>query len=206
MALTAERIGEGIAWLAACDPRLAEVVRRVGPPPPRPRPRGLEGLLRAIVTQQISARAAEGIWKRLRERADPSDPEALLALGPEGLRQVGFSRAKAAYALGLAAQVADGRIRLEALPVDDEAAIALLMSIKGLGRWSAEIYLLFAEGRPDVLPAGDLALRVEAARILDARERLSERALRAHAERWRPYRGVAAFLLWHARSAQPQAG
>ena len=103
----------------------------------------------------------------------------------------------------LAGHVLDGSLPLDALPADDEEAIRLLSSVKGLGRWSAEIYLLFAEGRGDVFPAGDLAVQVQAGRMFLDGERPSEKALRTLADGWRPHRGTAALFLWHCYNAPP---
>jgi DNA-3-methyladenine glycosylase II len=109
-----------------------------------------------------------------------------------------LSRQKSSYARSLAEAVASGSLNLSALPRDDEDAIAQLVAIKGIGRWSAEIYLLFAEGRPDVFPAGDLAVMVELGRLLGLPDKPSEKQLRELAEAWRPYRGAAAVLAWHS--------
>jgi DNA-3-methyladenine glycosylase II len=113
------------------------------------------------------------------------------------LRAVGLSRQKSSYARSLAEGVTSGRLDLSALPEDDEEAIAQLVAIKGIGRWSAEIYLLFAEGRGDIWPAGDLAVQIECGQILGLDERPTERETRALAEAWRPYRGAAAIFAWH---------
>jgi DNA-3-methyladenine glycosylase II len=202
--LTAERIAEGLAALSAIDPRLADQAVRLGPPEPRIRPRGYESLLRAIVSQQVSTAAAASIWRKLEAGiGDLSDPAVLIAADPDALRACGLSRMKASYAQSLAAHVADGSLPLDALPADDEAAIALLSSVRGLGRWSAEIYLLFAEGRADVFPAGDLAVQVQAGRLLGLESRPTEKQLRELAEPWRPHRGVAAMFLWHCYNAPP---
>ena len=130
--------------------------------------------------------------------ASPPDLERLLAASDEELRAVGQSRQKAGYLRSLAGLVLSGELDLANLPVDDEEAIALLTKVKGIGRWSAEIYLLFAEGRGDVWPAGDLAVQIEVGRLLGLDERPSEKQLRALAEAWRPHRGAAAVLAWHS--------
>ncbi|WP_174279032.1 DNA-3-methyladenine glycosylase family protein, partial [Sphingomonas bacterium] len=113
------------------------------------------------------------------------------------LRTAGLSRQKAGYARSLADEVASGRLPLAVLPADDEAAIAALTRVKGIGRWSAEIYLLFAEGRPDIWPAGDLAVQIEVGRLLGHPDRPSERRTRELADAWRPHRGAAAIFAWH---------
>lgn len=202
--LTAPRIADAMRQLAACDPVMAAAFARHGPPEPRIRAPGYETLLRAIVSQQVSTAAAASIWRKLEAGVgDPSDPSVLAACEPDALRSFGLSRQKASYAISLASHVLDGTLPLDALPADDEEAIRLLSSVRGLGRWSAEIYLLFAEGRADVFPAGDLAVQVQAGRMWHDGERPSEKALRAQAEAWRPQRGVAALFLWHCYNAPP---
>ena len=115
----------------------------------------------------------------------------------EDLRGAGLSRMKAAYAHSLAEEVLSGRLDFAALPEDDEEAIAAMTRVKGIGRWTAEIYLLFAEGRPDIFPAGDLAVQVELGRILGIEGKPTEKQVRAWAEPWRPHRGAAAVMAWH---------
>jgi DNA-3-methyladenine glycosylase II len=198
MVLTVESLNRSIDGLIALEPAFGAVVARSGYPEPRVRPRGYETLLRTIIGQQVSVKAAASIWNKLAAGlGDLSDPAILLASDEERLRSFGLSRQKQSYARSLAQLVADGALDLMALPQEDEAAIACLTSVKGIGRWSAEIYLLFAEGRPDIWPAGDLAVQIEIGRILGHAARPSERAVRALAEGWRPHRGAAAILAWH---------
>ncbi|WP_157218731.1 DNA-3-methyladenine glycosylase family protein [Flavisphingomonas formosensis] len=198
MGLTADRIREAMDALAAIEPAFARGLERVGYPEPRVRARGYETLLRTIVGQQVSVSSAAAVWAKLGEILGPArDPAAIAAASDQDLRAAGFSRQKSAYARSLADEVLSGRLDLEALPADDEAAIAALTAVKGIGRWSAEIYLLFAEGRPDIWPAGDLAVQIEVGRILGLNSRPDERATRALAERWRPHRGSAAIFSWH---------
>lgn len=202
--LDAARIADAMAALARADPLIAEAHARLGPPPPRLRPAGYATLLRAIVSQQVSTVAAAAIWRKLEAGlGDVADPALIAAASPDALRAFGLSQRKAEYAIGLAAHVQDGSLPLDRLPDDDEEAIRLLSSLRGLGRWTAEIYLLFAEGRADVFPAGDLAVQVQAGRLWFADERPTEKTLRAHGEKWRPYRGVAAMFLWHCYNAPP---
>lgn len=198
MGLSAEQIQTALDALAGLDSSVADAIARVGYPEPRIRERGYETLLRTIVGQQVSVAAAASIWRKL-ETATGGDlsPEALLKTSDEALRVAGLSRQKASYAKSLAEEVASGRLDLHALPADDEEAIAALSSVKGIGRWSAEIYLLFAEGRPDVWPAGDLAVQIELGRILGLDQRPTERMTRTLVEHWRPHRGAAAIFLWH---------
>jgi DNA-3-methyladenine glycosylase II len=143
------------------------------------------------------------MWSKLEAGfGDPPDLERLLAGNDEELRAAGLSRQKAGYVRSLAGLVLSGELDLAALPEDDEQAIALLTRIKGIGRWSAEIYLLFAEGRPDIWPAGDLAVQIEVGRLLGYDEKPGEKRLRELAEPWRPYRGAAAVLAWHSYNSQ----
>jgi DNA-3-methyladenine glycosylase II len=161
-------------------------------------------MLRAMVGQQVSIKAAAAIWARLEEATGGcGDPARVAAASDEAMRGAGLSRQKVAYARSLADAVLSGELDFDRLPQDDEEAIARLVRIKGIGRWSAEIYLLFAEGRPDVWPAGDLAVQIEIGRILGLAERPSEKAIRVLAEAWRPHRGAAAIFAWHHRRALP---
>jgi DNA-3-methyladenine glycosylase II len=139
------------------------------------------------------------MWTKLEAAfGSPPDLTALLSASDEELRAAGMSRQKSGYIRSLAQLVISGELDLEALPQDNEEAIALLTRIKGIGRWSAEIYLLFAEGRPDIWPAGDLAVQIEIGRLLGLPDKPSEKHLREVAEAWRPYRGAAAVLAWHS--------
>jgi DNA-3-methyladenine glycosylase II len=189
---TLEDVEEGAAWLAAREPRFAEALALTGPLPLRRRPDGFEALLGAIVSQQVSVAAANAIWARM-EAAGATDPAALALMPDEAMRACGLSRQKIAYARGLAASGVDfGALR--ALPTDD--VVRTLVEMKGIGVWTAEIYAMFSLGRADVFAPGDLALQ-DATRVLfrlDARPK--EKALRALAEAWSPWRAVAARLLW----------
>lgn len=198
MGLSAEQLRSGLDSLAASEPAIAAAIARVGYPEPRIRDRGYATLLRTIIGQQVSVQAAASIWTKLETQVgDLTDPATVAAASDEALRAAGLSRQKASYARSLADEVTSGRLDLDRLPADDEEAIAQLVQIKGIGRWSAEIYLLFAEGRADVWPAGDLAVQIEIGRILGHAERPSEKLTRALAESWRPHRGAAAILAWH---------
>ena len=198
MVTTAESLRGAIDALILAEPKFADVVGRVGYPESRQRPTGYDTLLRTIIGQQVSVKAAASIWTKLEAGlGDLTRPETILASDEQTLRSFGLSRQKQSYALSLARLVSDGALDLHHLPKDDEEAIALLTQVKGIGRWSAEIYLLFAEGRPDIWPAGDLAVQIEVGRLLGLAERPSERKVRAVAENWRPYRGAAAVLAWH---------
>jgi DNA-3-methyladenine glycosylase II len=199
MVRTTTSIRDHVEALAGREPVFAQVVEKHGVPAPRNSKRGAETLLRTIVGQQVSVAAARSMWAKL-EGAYGAPPELplLLAATDEELRTAGISRQKAGYIRSLAKLVISGELDLDGLPADDEEAIALLTKIKGIGRWSAEIYLLFAEGRADVWPAGDLAVQIEIGRLLGLPDKPSEKQLRELAEPWRPYRGAAAVLAWHS--------
>ncbi len=180
------------------DPRLATIEQQAGPLPWRVRPTGFPGLLQAIVAQQISNGAARAIWARLAALPAVLTPAGLLALGDEALLGAGLSRPKVAHARALAAAFADGRLGADALAaLDDTAALAAITAVRGLGPWTAEVYLLFAEARADVFPAGDIAVAGAAADLLGLPARPGPVALRQLAEAWRPHRALAARLLWH---------
>lgn len=184
--------------LIARDPDLATIEARAGALPWRSRPAGFPGLLQAIVGQQISNQAAAAIWGRLRVLPGAVDPAGLVALSDEALRGAGLSRPKVAHARSLAAAFLDGTLEQAHLAgLDDEAAIATIATVRGMGRWSAEVYLLFALGRHDVFPAADLALAAAAAHLKGLPARPTQIELRALAEPWRPARALAARLLWH---------
>ena len=199
MVRTNSSIQEHVEALASREPAFARVVEKLGVPPPRKSEPGAHTLLRTIVGQQVSAAAARSMWSKLEAGFGmPPDLTLLLAASDEEMRAAGMSRQKAGYIRSLAELVTSRELDLGNLPEDDEEAIALLTKIKGIGRWSAEIYLLFAEGRADVFPAGDLAVMVEIGRLMGLPEKPSEKQLRELAEPWRPYRGAAAVLAWHS--------
>ena len=199
MVRTTESLHASIDELARREAAFARVLEEKGRPEPRSSEPGVGTLLRTIVGQQVSVAAARAMWTKLTARfGEPADLAALLEADDATLREAGLSRQKAGYARSLAGLVLSGELDLAKLPSDDEEAIAELIKIKGIGRWSAEIYLLFAEGRPDAFPAGDLAVQVELGRLLGHEERPSEKQLREWAEAWRPHRGAAAVLAWHS--------
>jgi len=206
MGLSAEQLKASLDALAEIEPVFAQALARAGYPEPRIREPGYETLLRTIVGQQVSVAAAASMWTKLEAAlGDTSDPQKMLDASDELLRSAGLSRQKSGYARSLAGLVASGELNLQHLPDDDEEAIAQLMKIKGIGRWSAEIYLLFAEGRPDIWPAGDLAVMREVGTLLGLEERPDEKKTRELAERWRPHRGAAAIFAWHHYKTGMQA-
>lgn len=198
MVTTTDTLRNSLDAIAAIEPGFGAALGRVGYPEPRLREPGYETLLRTIVGQQVSVAAAAAVWRKLEaELGAGCAPDALLSRDHDALRACGLSRQKQGYARSLAEMVLSGALDLNALPADDEEAIAQLIQIKGIGRWSAEIYLLFAEGRPDIWPAGDLAVQIEVGRILGLPERPSEKMTRQLAEAWRPHRGAVAIMAWH---------
>ena len=189
---TEQCMAEGAAWLAAHDPRFAAALLMTGPLPLRRRADGFSALLDAIVAQQVSVASARAIWGRL-EAAGLTDPAAMAMASDEALRDVGMSRQKARYGR----ELARNDMNFAALRTRPDAEIiTALIALPGIGRWTAEIYAMFALGRADVFAPGDLALQ-EAARVLfDLQERPTERALREMAMAWSPWRAVAAGALW----------
>jgi DNA-3-methyladenine glycosylase II len=187
-----------IETLIAVDPDFAAVIERAGPLPWRRRTPGFPGLLQAIVAQMISNQAAAAIWGRLRAIPGALDPALLMDLSDDALRGAGLSRPKVVHARALAAAFLDGTLSADRIALlDDEAAIVTIGSIKGMGRWTAEIYLLFALDRLDVFPSGDIALAAALADLKGLPERPGPKALRELAMAWQPVRSLAARLLWH---------
>ncbi|MEO1192571.1 MAG: DNA-3-methyladenine glycosylase 2 family protein [Pseudomonadota bacterium] len=184
--------------LAARDPALAAALAQAGLPPRRQGKTGFPGLLSIIVSQQVSTASARAIMDRLHAALPEATPAALLALDEGVLRAVGLSRPKMRYARALAEDVLAKRFSFATLDgLNDADAITYLCQAKGIGPWSAEIYLLFSLRRPDIMPAGDLALQVAAQRMKGLADRPDESALRHLAEAWSPHRSAAARFLWH---------
>jgi DNA-3-methyladenine glycosylase II len=200
-------LAAGVAALARRDSRLAQLARRHGCPPLWGRRAGFATLLRIILEQQVSLASARALYRRLGRVTRTVSPDAILVLGTGGLRAIGFTRQKASYAVGLAEQVQSRRLALGALPrLPDIEAAARLVQVPGVGPWTAAIYLLMALRRPDVWPPGDLALHKALAR-LDGMDVLpTSRQAEARAAAWRPYRAVAARLLWQNYLAERRVG
>lgn len=188
----------GVRRLVEADPALAAVQRRWGDPPFWSRPPGFPTLIHIILEQQVSLASALAAFRRVSEMAAPLAPASFLALDDNQLRVAGFSRQKAAYGRELARTLLDGELDLDALQdLDDDMARACLLRVKGIGPWSAEIYLLMALRRPDVWPLGDLALAAAVQDVTGLDHRPDRSELEQIGERWRPWRAVAARLLWH---------
>jgi DNA-3-methyladenine glycosylase II len=191
-------LAEGISVLTA-EPVFADILERSGPPRFRRRRNGFGTLLHIILEQQVSIDAAAAMHHRLVGLCRPLAPETFLALDDATLRSCGFSRQKMGYARDLAAAVESGEFDFTRLAAsDDETALAELLALRGIGRWSAEIYLLFALGRPDIWPAADLGLQMAIGERLSLGSRPSELELRRRGEAWRPWRSVAACLFWQS--------
>jgi DNA-3-methyladenine glycosylase II len=196
--LDAGSLNDGIGYLCGCDAHLAKVIETCGSPPLRDAEPGFPALLRSIVAQQVSTHAARSIWNRLLSLSGSLSPESFLAAGTDALRAAGLSGQKIRYGQALAAAVLEGSLNLSALPaMSDEEAIAELVKAKGIGRWTAEIYLMFALGRPDVLPSSDLGLIVAAQSLKGLVDRPTPGQLAEMALAWRPWRSVASLILWH---------
>jgi len=197
--LTGARFADAVAELAAADRDLAGVVETFGMPALRRRRQGFATLMLLILEQQVSLASARATFGRLEQRLGGRvAPDGVLALDDAALREIGLSRQKARYGRALAAAVAGGTLRLERLKrMEDEAARAALTAVTGIGAWTADVYLMTALGRPDVWPVGDLALAVAAERVKRLPARPDGSALEALGETWRPWRAVAARILWH---------
>jgi DNA-3-methyladenine glycosylase II len=194
---------EGCAWLTRTEPRFGRALELTGTPPLRRRDGGFGALLHTICAQQLSVASADSVWRKLCA-AGADDPATLLTLSEDRLRELGLSRPKARYATALAEADIDFRA-LATMPEDE--AIAVLTAVKGIGAWTAEIYLMFSIGRADVFAPGDLALQEAARMLFDLPGRPAETAMRAQAAGWSPWRGVAARLLWaYYRVAKQREG
>ncbi len=199
-------LDEGIRCLSPLSP-FAEILATAGAPRFRRRRNSFASLLHTILGQQVSIDAAAAMFLRLSECCRPLAPEPFLALDAGSLRSCGFTRQKMGYARDLARLVLCGRFDFARLEEEsDEEALSSLLALKGIGLWSAEIYLLFCLGRPDIWPASDLGLQIAAGESLRLAARPDEHGLRRLGEAWRPWRSVAACLFWqsylHARRRQ----
>lgn len=194
---TLSDIEAGLEALVLADRRLADICGRSHAVPLRRSEPGFESLASIIVAQQVSTASAAAIWARLKQVIDPLTPEAYIAGGEEAWRFAGLSRPKQKTLLAVAQALAEGGLDLYGLcDLPAEEAIAALTAIKGIGPWTAEVYLLFAAGHPDVFPAGDVALQTAVGHAFAHETRPDAAALRKLAEDWAPWRGVAARLFW----------
>ena len=202
--MTPDFIKQTLDTIAAHDPHVAEALPVYGYPEPRVREPGFGTLMGIITGQQVSVHAAAAIRERLHQLVSPMTPDTFLTTPDEALRAAGLSARKVDYGRSLAAHMLDGHLDAAALNhLSDKDVIAQITAVKGLGRWSADIYMLFALGRADVWPAEDLAVQEALKRLKNLRKRpdraRSERLIR----KWRPYRGVGALFLWHYYKGAP---
>ena len=189
-------VARALKKLLALDPRLVPVAEIAGPLPHRRRSGGFEGLAAIVTAQQISDAAAASIWARLETLVDPFTPATFVGLASEDLRAAGLSGSKIRTLTGIAAAAADGFDLGAVHDLAADQAVTTMTALKGIGPWTAEIYLLFCVGHPDIFPAGDLALQSAVQEALRMRTRPDEKKLRKIAEKWSPWRGVAARLFW----------
>jgi DNA-3-methyladenine glycosylase II len=196
--LTTATLPRAVAELAGRDPDLAGIVERYGAPPLWARRPGFATLVKMILEQQVSLASADAAYRRLAARLGRVTPRGFLGLDARTLRTVGFSRQKAGYCRDLAAAVVEGRLALASLAGRSDGDVrAILIEQRGIGRWTADVFLLMALGRPDVWPPGDIALIRSAQQVKRLRSRPDDEQLDRIARRWRPWRSVAARLLWH---------
>ena len=184
--------------LAAGDPQLKGILDAIGYPPFWTRPNSYETLVLTILEQQVSLLSAYAAYKRLKEKIDPVTPAALLALSDEELRLCSFTRQKIVYARGLATALEGNVLSLQALEFEeDEVVRTELKKLKGIGDWTADIYLLHALRRTDIFPLGDLALVNALKEVKELPKETTKEELLLLGEPWRPYRSVATMMLWH---------
>lgn len=196
-ALTVVTLEVAAKQLARRDPHLGSIFRRLGPPPLWARTRGFPTLVKIILEQQVSLASAASVFARLKKNVVPFQPARMLELGEAHLKSQGLTRQKTAYCLHLAQSITDGRLRLPQLArMSDLDAKTALLELKGIGSWSADIYLLMALGRPDIWPSNDLALATAITELKQLATRPTSNQLAEMAEGWRPYRSVAARMLW----------
>lgn len=198
IALTEETFIEGISQLVARDRDLAQVQSKWGNPPFWTEPPDFSGLVHIILSQQVSLASADAAFARLGGHIEPINPGSFLSLDDDTLKEIGFSRQKAGYVRGFANSILQGEIDLDEIEllVDDIVRVKLLM-LKGIGPWTADIYLLMALRRSDIWPNGDLALAKAVQEIMNLESLPNREDLGAIAERWQPWRSVAARILWH---------
>jgi DNA-3-methyladenine glycosylase II len=199
-----ESFAQGIAYLCQVDPDLQRVDKEFGPPPLWRRAPGFQTLVHIILEQQVSTASAEATLAKLQKAIPSFTPESFLQLSETELRQIGFSRQKTAYCRGLASAILDGELDLEQLErQDDAAARSSLVRLKGIGNWTADNYLLMVLLRPDIIPAGDLALIAALQELKGLPSRPTVQEVEQIALAWRPWRAVATRFLWHYYLSKP---
>ena len=196
--LTPRTFSQAIKHLCDSDPDLAHILTTLEPPPFRTRKPGFASLMHIILEQQVSLASAKASFDRLRRAVSPLTPERFLKLGDARLKACGFSRQKTAYGRNLAKVIVDGHLKLSALETMDDPSVRVeLLKIKGIGPWTANIYLLTVLRRPDIWPSKDLALAVAAQKLKQLKTRPAPKELESLSMVWKPWRAVAARLLWH---------
>ena len=196
--LTREAFDQGLQFLSARDPDLSRILTKLGPPPMWARAPGFPTLILIILEQQVSLAAARAAYDRLQEAATPLTPGRFLELDDETLKDIGFSRQKAAYGRDLARALVKGHLDLDALVMMPDTDVrAELIKVKGIGPWTADIYLLMALGRPDIMPSADLALATATQKVKNLTSRPTPDELNTISNNWKPWRAVAARILWH---------
>ena len=196
--LTEETFGQGLHFLSDRDSDLAQILTKLGPPPMWAREPGFPTLIHIILEQQVSLASARAAYDRLLEAASPLTPVRFLELDDATLKVIGFSRQKTAYGRSLAKALVDAHLNLVKLAaMDDTKVRAELIKIKGIGPWTADIYLLVALRRPDIMPSADLALATAAQKVKGLASRPTPDELNTLSNNWKPWRAVAARLLWH---------
>lgn len=203
--LTLETFNKALTILAQRDPDLGAVIAKFGNPPIWRRPRGFDTLILLILEQQVSLASARAAYDRLTVTATELIPEKMLGLRDEEFRAAGVSRQKTRYIRHLSDCVLDRSLRIDRLGrMDDDAVRAQLTQVKGIGAWTADVYLLMALMRPDVWPVGDIALQAAAHGIKGLDARPDQDQLTKIGEAWRPWRSVAARILWHHYLSSPR--
>ncbi len=198
-------IAEGLQYLARQCPVLATLIKEVPEVPLRRRPASFASLASIVISQQVSKQSADAIFRRMEEHVVPLTPEKYLSVGELVWTKIGLSRPKQKTLSAVSDAMVSRSLELNSLAaLPSEEAIATMTAIKGIGPWTAEVYLLFAIGHPDIMPAGDLALQIASSNAYGITDRMSEKELRARAEPWAPWRGVAARLLWAHYAVQKE--
>lgn len=196
--LNNERLAIAAKSVAQKDKDFARILEKHGPPPLWERDQGFITLIRIILEQQVSLASADAMFQRLKKNINPLSPTTVIVAGESFLRSFGVTRQKAAYFINVAHAIQNGELDLEALGLEsDEIAIEKLMSVKGIGQWTAKIYLLMALRRPDVWPVGDVALATAFKNLKGRSERPTQPELSEFAKAWSPHRATAARMLWH---------
>ena len=203
--LNQDTLLQGVQALAKIDADLAIIATKYGPPPLWERETGFRTLIHIILEQQVSLASAKAAYNKLVAATNPLTPENFLKHKDEKLKQFGFSWQKSRYGRELAKSIIDGSLNLEALnSLDDKQAKKKLMGVKGIGPWTADIYLIMALGRPDVFPKGDMALEIAIQRVKGLPTRPSSDETISMSKKWKPWRAVAARLLWHYYLSEPK--